>query len=55
MINACYAKLKIGIELYRTTKHENAYRVVFIYVHVSSKQERRQDQEAQSHRVSRGV
>ena len=24
MINACHVKLKIGIELYRTTKHENA-------------------------------
>ena len=46
MINVCHVKLKIGIELYRTTKHENAYRVVFIYAQVSSKQERRQDQEA---------
>ena len=24
MINACHVKLKIEIELYRTTKHENA-------------------------------
>ena len=46
MINACHVKLKIRIELYRTTKHENAFRVVFIYKQVSSKQERRQDQEA---------
>ena len=52
MINACRVKLKIGIELYRTTKHKNAYRVVFIYAQVPSKQERRQDQEAQSHRES---
>ena len=43
MINACQVKLKIGIELYRTTKHENAKLVVFIYAQVSSKQERRQD------------
>ena len=49
MINACRVKLKIEIELYRTTKHENAY------AHVSSKQERRQDQEAQSHRESYGL
>ena len=28
MLNACRVKLNIGIELYRTTKHENAYRVV---------------------------
>ena len=28
MINACRVKLNIGIELYRTTKHENAWRVV---------------------------
>ena len=46
MINACHVKLKIGIELYRTTKHENAQRIVFIYAQVSSKRERRQDQEA---------
>ena len=50
MINACHVKMKIGIELYRTTKH-----VVFIYAQVSSKQERKQDQEAQRHRKSRGV
>ena len=53
MINACHVKLKIGIELYRTTKHENA--IVFIYAQVSSKQERRKDQEAQSHRASCGI
>ena len=29
MLNACQVKLNIGIELYRTTKHENAKRVVF--------------------------
>ena len=28
MLNACQVKLNIGIELYRTTKHENAWRVV---------------------------
>ena len=38
MINACHIELKIGIELYRTTKHENALRIVFIYAQVSSKQ-----------------
>ena len=41
MINACHTKLKIEIELYRTTKHENAQHVVFIYSQVSNKQERR--------------
>ena len=41
MLNACHVELKIGIELYITTKHENAYRIVFIYAQVSSKQERR--------------
>ena len=40
MINSCCVKLNLGIELYRTTKHE------------TSQQERRQDQEAQSHRES---
>ena len=29
MLNACQVKLNIGIELYRTTKHENALCVVF--------------------------
>ena len=38
MTNVCHVKLKIGIELYRTTKHENAQLVVFTYVQVSSKQ-----------------
>ena len=28
MLNACQVKLNIGIELYKTTKHENAKRVV---------------------------
>ena len=55
MINSCHVNWKIGIELYRTTKHENDQRVVFIYAHVSSKQKKRQDQEAQSHRESCGV
>ena len=41
MVNACHVKLKIGIELYKTTKHENAWLIVFIYAQVSSKQERR--------------
>ena len=41
--------------MYRTTEHENASRVVFIYAQVSSEQEKRQDQEAQSHRESCGV
>ena len=55
MINAYHVKLKIEIELYRTTKHENTSRVVFTYMQVSSKQERRPDQEAQSHREICGV
>ena len=38
MINACHIELKIAIELYRTTKHENAQCIVFIYAQVSSKQ-----------------
>ena len=50
MTNACHIKLNLRIEPYRTTKHENSLRVVFIYAQVSSKHERRQDQEAQSHR-----
>ena len=46
MLNACQVKLNIEIELYRTTKHENAQRIVFIYAQVSSRQEGRQDREA---------
>ena len=46
MLNACQVKLNIEIELYRTTKHENAQCIVFIYAQVSSRQEGRQDREA---------
>ena len=55
MLNAFQVKLNIEIELYRTTKHENAWRIVFIYAQVSSRQEGRQDWEAQSHKASCGV
>ena len=55
MINAGQVKLNIEIELYRTTKYENALRIVFIYAQVSSRPERRQDREAQSHKASCGV
>ena len=48
MLNACRVKLNIEIELYRTPKHENAYRIVFIYAQVLSRQEGRQDRKAQS-------
>ena len=41
MINACHVNLKTGIELYRTTKHENSLRIDFIYAQVLSIQERR--------------
>ena len=37
MLNACQVKLNIKIELYRTTKHENSKRIVFIYAQVSSR------------------
>ena len=55
MINACHVKLKIGIELHRTTKHENSQRIVFIYAEVTSKRKEGQEPEAQSHRESCGV
>ena len=55
MLNACQVKLNNEIELYRTTKHEKCLACSFIYVQVSSRQEGRQDREAQSHRASCGV
>ena len=53
MLNACRFKLNIGIELYRTTKHENAWRVV-LSTQVLSKQRKKkgQDHAAQSHSKS---
>ena len=52
MLIACRVKMNIEIELYRTTKHENALCIVFIYAQVSSRQEGRQDRVAQSYKES---
>ena len=52
MLNACQVKLNIEIELYRTTKHENAYRIVLSLRGYRVTKKAGQDQEAQSHKES---